>query len=146
MATKRSITAANAILMLSATSLFDVAQQIQGFAADDVFDADAMDIAETQMGVDGKLSAGWVPVSLKQGYTVQADSPSIDVFEQIYAAQQAVREVYWLQGVTTLKAVGKRYTMLNGILRNYKPLPDAKKTLQARKFIIEWESIKAASI
>lgn len=137
---RKTLTAANTVIVFTVPGLFDTPVQIQGFAAEDIFDAEAIDTAETVMGVDGRMSGGYVPAIKKQAYTVQADSDSIDFFENLYAATEAVREVYWINGTITLSSVGKEYTMTNGILRNYKPLPDAKKILQPRKFSIDWES------
>ena len=143
---RKTLTSANSIIMLTAVGLFDTPVQLQGFAAEDIFDAEAFDTAETVLGADGIMSAGWLPNMSKQGYTIQADSDSIDFFEQLYAAQQLIREVYWLNATITLSAVSKEYTMSNGVLRNYKPLPDAKKILQPRKFSIDWTTVTAAPI
>ena len=51
----KTLTAANSVILLTIPSLFPVAQQLQGFSAEDVFDTDQLDTAETMMGVDGKL-------------------------------------------------------------------------------------------
>ena len=138
---KKTLTAANAIIMLSISGLYSVAQQLQGFAAEDVFDADAIDTAETSMGVDGRLSAGLVLNPIKQGFTLQGDSDSIDLFDNWYLAQLAVKDLYWASGSVTLKSIGRKYTMTNGVLQNYKPISDAKKILQPRKFSLVWESV-----
>ena len=142
----KSLTAANAIITLGATGLFPVAQQIQGFAADDVFDAEALDSAEAVMGVDGRLSGGWIPNPVKIGFSVQADSDSVDFFETLYQSQQQARDLYYLFGSVYLKATEKKYTLVKGIMTNYKPLPDAKKILQPRKFMITFESVSQAAI
>lgn len=139
-----TITAANAVLTLSVTNLFPVPQQIQGFAADDVFDTEDLETAETSMGVDGKLSAGFVFNPVKQGFTLQADSASNDFFESIYAAELAARDKFELNGSVLLPAVGKLYTMTTGYMNGYKPISDAKRTLQPRKFMITWQSVLPA--
>ena len=61
-----SITSANAIFLLSISGLYSVPQQLQGFAADDIFDVSGVSPGEVMMGVDGKLSGGFVynPVSM----------------------------------------------------------------------------------
>lgn len=141
-----SITAANAVFMLSITGLFTVPQQLQGFAADDVFDTEAIEPAEVVMGVDGKLSGGFVYVPTKQNITLQADSGSVDLFEQWQKAQRAARDLYYAQGSVVLPGLSKAYTMTRGILSSYSPLADAKKTLQPRKFAITWESVSPAVI
>jgi hypothetical protein len=119
--------------------------QLQGFAADDVYDTDPIESAEFLMGVDGKLSAGWVAVAVKQNYKLQADSPSIpNIFDVWFNAQQAVRDLFPANGVILLTAIGKKFTMTRGFLNGYKPLPDAKKLLQPQTFSITWESVQPA--
>ena len=140
----RTLTAANAVLFIGVAGLFDVPQQIQGFATDDVFDVDNIAPNETAMGVDGKLSAGFVPVAVKQGFTLQADSPSVDFFEQWFAAQRAAREVYFATGSTYLSSVERKYAQVRGVLTDYNPMPTAKKILQPRKFSVLWESVSPA--
>lgn len=140
-----SITAANAILYLSVTSVFPTPQQIQGFAVDDVYDVESLDTAETMMGVDGNLTGGFVNVTVKQGYSLMADSKSVGVFDAWYAAEVATQEKFTANGSVTLMALGKRWTMTKGFLRGYKPIPDAKKTLQPVKFMIEWQNISKAA-
>lgn len=146
MAGGKTLTAANSVLMLSIAGLFDVPQQLQGFAVDDVYDVDAIDSAEIAMGVDGNMSAGWVPKEIRQGVTLQADSDSIVIFEAWYGSQQAARELYFATGSIYLPAVKRKYAMTKGVLQNYMPIASAKKILQPRKFILVWESISQAAI
>lgn len=142
----KSLTAANAVIMLGVTGLYSVPQQIQGFSADDVFDTDAVESAETMAGVDGKLSGGWVYVPRKQNITLQADSDSNEFFENWAAAQDAARELYYGFGLTSLPSLNRAYTMVKGILTSTTPTPSAKKVLQPRKYTITWERLTPAPI
>jgi hypothetical protein len=135
-----SITSTNAVYLLTILRLFPVPQQVQGFSADDIFDTGDVAPAEVMMGLDGKLSGGFVPVPIVQGITLMADSPSNTLFEAWYTAQQAARELYFANAVIQLPAVGTSYVLTNGVLTGYKPSADAKKVLQPRKFSITWES------
>lgn len=134
-----TITSANAVYMLAVTGLFPVPQRLEGFAADDVFDTEALTVAEVVMGVDGRLSAGYTPVPVKQNISLQADSPSIQLFETWYLAQKAAKEVYFCSGIVRLPSVGRSYVLTNGVLTSYPSISDAKKTLQPRKFSVTWE-------
>ena len=136
-----SITSANAVIYLSITGLFPVPQQLQGFAADDITDLGDMASAETSMGVDGKLSAGFVHVPVPQGIMLQADSASNGLFDAWFAAQQAAGEVYFANGIIRDPSVKRTYTLTNGVLTSFKPAADAKKMLQPRKYSITWESV-----
>lgn len=142
----KSITSANAVLTLAVDSVFNTPQRLQGFAADDIYDTDTIDPAETVMGVDGVLSAGFVYVPVKQNFALQADSPSISLFDQWYAAQQAAVDIFRASGVIRLPAVGKSYTMNGGVLTGYKSMPDGKKILQPQRFSITWASIVPAPV
>ena len=133
-----NITSANSIVMIAINSLFPVPQLLQGYAADDVFDTDPLESAETLMGVDGFLSAGFVYVPVQQTYTLQADSPSIFIFDQWWLAQQQNQTIYFAQGSVQLPAINKKYAMIQGVLSNYKIAPDARKVLQPQKFRITW--------
>src|ERR1700735_3244501 len=133
----RTLTAANSIITLSEDAgLFNGPQQLQGFEVDDVTDTNTVKPAEVKMGVDGKKSQGYVPYLVEQGYTIQADSDSIDFFETILTYQQSVQETVQLSGVLDLPGQGKIYTMTNGTLTEGPPVPTLKKIAQARKFMI----------
>jgi hypothetical protein len=141
-----SITAANAILMLSIPGLVPVPQQIQGFAADDVYDVDAIESAEVSMGVDGVMTAGFVYVPVKQNFTLQADSESVGIFDLWWATQQQAADVFYANGGIVLPSLGTKWTQTRGALTSWKPVPDAKKLLQPRKFTVTWQSIIPAVI
>lgn len=136
-----TITSANATIMLAIASVFPTPQQLQGFAADDIFNTDALSSAETLMGVDGRLSAGFVFVPIVQGYTLQADSDSNDLFDQWYQAQQTARELFPASGIVLLTSIGKKWQMNRGFLTTFPPIPDGGKYLKPRKYGITWESV-----
>lgn len=139
-----NLSSANAVIILGITDLFPIAQQIQGFSADDIFSTDPIDTAELVMGVDGKLSAGYVYAMVPQSFTLQADSPSNDFFESWYGAEQVSGNKYSAFGTITLPSIGKVYTMTNGFLSSYPPIADGKKILQPRKYGITWNLITPA--
>lgn len=136
-----SITSATAQLSLGVASLYASPQSIQGFAVDDAFDTEALEVAETAMGVDGVLTGGYVPNPTIMTITLMGDSPSIPFFDNWVGAQRNVRDLYYAFGTIYLVAVGKKYAMTKGILRNYPQMPDAKKTLQPVKYTIVWQSV-----
>lgn len=140
------ITSANSVLMLSIGGLYPTPQLLQGYSADDVFDAEAVDSAETQMGVDGNMSAGFIFVPINWNVTLQADSLSNDIFDNWYAAQQAARAPYWASATVVLPSIGRKWAMTNGVMVSYMPMPAGKKVLQPRKFGIRWERISPAVI
>lgn len=141
MANNRTLTSANAILMLTIAPVYPVAQRIKGFSTDDLTDAESIDTGETSMGIDGRLSAGYVPVAVRQNITLQADSESNDFFENWYLFELAQKEKLTAAGTLIIPATKRQYTMTRGFLRSYVPMPAARKTLQPRRFTLEWQSM-----
>lgn len=136
----KTLTSANSVILLTIPGLLPVPTQLQGFAADDIFDTENVDSAEVVMGLDGRLSGGFVPMPIKQNITIQADSDSVRVFENWYAAQQSARELYYANGLVSIPSVQRKYTARRGILSSHSPAPSAKRILQPRRFTITWES------
>ncbi len=133
-----TLTAADVVLTITQPTLFPVPQQLQGFAADDVFDVDTIQSAETVMGVDGVLSGGFVFAAVPMNIALQADSLSNDVFDIWWTQMQAAKTTYPVTGLAILPAIGKKFDMVNGLLTGYPPIPSAKRILQARRFQITW--------
>ncbi|MDG7050807.1 MAG: hypothetical protein JRZ94_06360, partial [Nitrososphaerota archaeon] len=126
--------------------LFNIPIQIQGFAADDAFTIEDIDMAETMMGVDGKLSGGWIPVPKSLEITLQADSASNDFFDAWVAAESVAKEKYTANGSILLQGTGRLYVLTTGFLKKGNVMPPAKKVLQPRKFTIEFQSITGAPV
>lgn len=143
---KLTITSANSVYMLSIAGLFPTPQRLQGFAADDAFSTEQVQPAEVVMGVDGKMSAGYLPTMTVQTISIQADSESAFMFDEWQAKSRAISEVFWAQALITLPGIARSWTLTNGILTGYTPIPDAKKVLQARTFSITWENVSAVPL
>lgn len=137
------ITAANAVLILSIPGLFPVPVQLQGFAADDVYDLDEIESVETLMGVDGKLSGGYVWRPQPQTITLQADSDSNTVFDTWNQNQKAGLRTYIASGVLTLPSLGIKFIQTVGYLQGYK-LPGAKRVMQPRRYRLTWQDVSLA--
>ncbi|HBW3346582.1 MULTISPECIES: phage tail fiber protein [Klebsiella pneumoniae complex] len=136
-----SITSANSTFLLTVDSVYTTGQALEGYAADDAFSSDAVDKATVIMGVDGRQSAGYIFNPIQQTITIMPDSPSLIIFTNWINAMDAIREVLKCTGNISLPAIGKKYTLTNGVLVNYKPIPDVKKTLQPLPFKISWERV-----
>jgi hypothetical protein len=140
----RTLTSANAILLISVSGLFDSPQRIQGFATDDITDAGDVQPGETMMGVDGRLSAGFVPTQVVQNIALQRDSLSNDMFESWLSSERSTREKYVASGILIVPATQRRYTMIRGFLTSAPPLPSLKRTLQPARYGITWERVDPA--
>lgn len=138
---ERTITSADSTFVISSADFALAATILEGYAADAAFAMDNANIAETSLGVDGKLSAGWVPRSYNQTITLQPDSPSRALFDLLVGAQDAGRTVYRLNAVITLPGNQYSHSLSRGVLKNYSAMANAQKILQPITFQIEWEKV-----
>ena len=136
-----TITSANSVFTLVVAGLFPAPVQLKGYASDKAFTTEAVDLAEVQMGVDGRMTAGFVPNPVKQTITLQADSPSKDIFTAMIQAMKTAREVFYISGSIALPSTGESFALTRGILTNAKQIPDAQKVLQPVDYVITWERI-----
>ena len=136
-----TITSANSVFTIVVPGLFTAPVQLRGYASDKAFTTEAVDLAEVQMGVDGRMTAGFVPNPVKQTITLQADSPSKDIFTAVIQAMKTAREVFYISGSISLPSTGESFTLTRGILTNAKQIPDAQKVLQPVDYVITWESV-----
>jgi hypothetical protein len=136
-----TITGANANITIAIGVIFPAPQQLQGWATDDVYETEAMAIAEVLEGVDGVQSAGLVRVPVRQTFVLQADSPSNAIFDQWYTFQYQTNEIVRASGLTTLPGVKTQWTSLGGVLVSYQPMPSVKKLMQPRRYTISWATI-----
>lgn len=138
----KTITSANSVYTILVAGVIPAPFQLQGFATDAAFETEAADVAETVMGVDGIMSAGFIPFITSQTITLQADSPSIEVFETWLGAMKAVREIFYANGTIALPSVGKSYVLTKGVLKRVTQSPAARKTLQPQVYQLDWNDVQ----
>jgi len=136
-----TITSANSVFTVVVPGLYPVPVQLQGYSSDTAFTTESVQLAEVQMGVDGRMTGGYTPMPVKQTITLQADSPSKDVFSTIIQAIKTAREIFYISASVTLPSTGESFTMRRGILTVGKQIPDAAKVLQPVQYEITWESV-----
>lgn len=124
-----TLTVANSALFATVEGLYPSAQRLQGYAADDAFDFTEVENGEYSMGIDGNLSAGFVFYEVPFAITLQADSPSVLLFENIWNYEAANRTKLVHNWTVTIPDLGRRYDLKNGFMRSYKA-PSGKKILQ----------------
>jgi len=136
-----TITSANSAFSIAVLNLYDSPQNVQGYAADDAFSAEAVEMAEIVMGVDGHMSGGFIfnPTNLK--IAIMPDSPSLPIFENWMTAQRTAREVYYANATIIVPSINRKYSLINGILKSGNKIVNAKKVLEAVSFVIAWEQV-----
>ena len=140
----RTLTATNSVFTISVEGVYK-GVRVEGFATDDAFSLGAKQTGVGMVGVDGKFSYGYTPSVTEQNITLQADSESIDLFDAIYKLQENAREAYLLQAEIRVPSTRKVYTLTNGVLTSYTPMPDHKQTLSPQSFTIVWGKVTPSS-
>src|SRR5208282_708438 len=92
------ITAADCIFMLGVNNVFSNPLQLQQFAADDIFDSEQLTMAEYLMGADGYLTGGFINVPTPMTIALNADSPSIAIFDTWYLYMKQNQTLTWAFG------------------------------------------------
>lgn len=146
MADTTTITSANSVFTLVAAGIFPAPVQLQGYSSDKAVVTDAIDLAEIQMGVDGRMTAGYVPMPTKQTISLQADSPSRAIFSAIAQATKTARDTFFLSGTLVLPGTGESYTFTRGVISNIKQIPDLLKVLSPIDIQITWESVSPSVV
>lgn len=136
-----TITSADATYALSVTNLYPTAQVLQGYAADAMFAVSDTDYAVTVRGADGKLSAGFVFGQYIQTITIMPDSPSREIFETWAQTSRTAIAVFRCNATILMPAIGRKFTLTNGVLLRSRLHPDANRVLQAVPYQVEWESV-----
>lgn len=139
-----TITVANSVFTIMAAGLFPAPVQLAGYSVEKAFTNEAVDMTEEQMGVDGRMTAGFIFMPVPMTVSLQADSPSKVIFTAIVAAQKTARDIYWLSGSIQLPSLGESYTLTRGVLKTPKQMPDANKVAAAMDFKMVWERIDRA--
>ena len=124
-----TLTVANSVVSMTVEALYPASQRLQGYAADDAFDFTETENGEYQMGIDGTLSAGFVFNEVPFTITLQADSPSLTLFENIWNYETANRTKLTHNWTITIPDLARRYDLKNGFMKSYKA-PSGKKILQ----------------
>lgn len=130
------ITSANSVVTLQC-SLFSV--RLQQFSADTAYEGEDDQVAETRIGVDGKMVAGQVPNIKVVNLHLEASSPSLQYLQLLKRAMEVNRTVYPVNMVISQPSIGKRITYSTGVLQSAKDLADGKKVLEPTQWTFHFQ-------
>lgn len=130
------ITSANSVVTLQC-SLFSV--RLQQFSADTAYEGEDDQVAETRIGVDGKMVAGQVPSIKVVNLHLEASSPSLQYLQLLKRAMEVNRTVYPVNMVISQPSIGKRITYSTGVLQSAKDLADGKKVLEPTQWTFHFQ-------
>lgn len=138
------ITSANATVAMSVGGLFSV--NLENFSADSSFTSDTVQAAETRMGVDGHMAAGFTPAIKTITINLEAGSPSTEYMQLLRQVQEVNMKPYKVQMVISIQSIGKRYTFSEGVLQSYKDLPDGQNVLSPTQWVFHFEGMSAEGL
>ncbi|HEI8419012.1 TPA: hypothetical protein SLE42_002996 [Morganella morganii] len=111
----KTITSANAVLMLRCEGVYDDYIRIQGFQVDNAWEFGEANIGETRMGVDGKQSIGYTPHETPWTLYLEANSVSTQVMENIRKDFNSNMETRFIEIIVEIPSIGKRYQGKGGM-------------------------------
>ena len=136
-----NITSANATAYMVVKDLYPTGFPLNNFSTDQAVDQGEDTIAETRMGVDGYMAAGYVPSIKTVNIQFEAASPSVPYLDNVYLASQKNRRTYEIMLVVKVPAVNRTYTYSGGVLKTGKVLPALKKTLDPVSYGFDFEKM-----
>ena len=140
------ITSANSSAVLTVEEIAPNGIQLEGYGTDQSISGDAVDIAETRKGIDGKMAAGYVPSIFPVTITLEANSPSYPRLCELWEASQTNRKIYPCTLTVTVPSIGQSFTYANGVLKNGSPFPTHSKILDPTTWQFDFESVERTSI
>ena len=132
---KKTLTAANCVLLFRCEGIYDSYVQLTGFQADNIFNLGDITLAQTVAGADGNLSGGFVFNAQTFGLNLEANSPSLAILENCAANFLKNKEIVAVDFQLTLPSIGKTasfsgfYTQHSGV--------SATKLLQGSQSVFE---------
>lgn len=128
-----TITSANAVLMIRCKGVYDEFVRIQGFKADDAWDFGEANIGESRMGVDGLQSIGYTPHEVTWGFSLEANSVSRKIMENIRKDFNQNMEVRLIDIVLEIPSIKARHSA-SGAWTSLTGGTSGKKLLDGQKY------------
>lgn len=125
-----NVTSANATVVMVVEGLYPQGVKLEEFSTDAAVSQGDDTLAETRMGVDNVMVAGYVDAIKTVTVTLEPSSPSVPYLNNLIRASRANRKVYPVSLIVNLPATGQTITYSDGVLKSGKLLPDVNQTLQ----------------
>lgn len=140
------ITSTNSTVILTVEDLFPQGVTLEGFSVDTIISSDEVTMAETRMGVDGKMASGYVPSPKSVTISLEANSPSQEVFNVIYGATEATKKIYKCNLSVNVPSLKRSYNWVDGCVVSGKPTSDVKKTLDPTSWKLTFTTLEISRI
>lgn len=141
MATNYNITSANSTLVMNATAAGLTNVVCDEYAADRMFDIEAVTNGEFLFTADGKLKAGYVfnpkPVTI----SVMPTSNFAAALDRLVSVESTLLDKVQINFVLSIPSLGVTYNLVGGFLNTWGQAPSAGRVLQPRVAQFTFESI-----
>lgn len=136
------ITSANATAVMTIDELYPAGIRMQQFSTDAGIVSESLEVAETQIGVDGIMAAGVTPNILPITITLQPNSETTTAFEHLMEATNANRRLYECNLTIKLPSVGKTLQFSHGVLKTGNPMPSINRVLAPTTWVFHFERME----
>ena len=139
------LTSADSTLILVCAELYPSGIQIEGFSTDSILTGEDITIAETRMGVDGRLSAGYTPTPKNVVITLEASSPSLEVMQNIFQYMQSTKTQPECSMTIQIPSMRQVASLVQGCMTKGRLIPDLKKLLDPTSWSFTFAEIKVST-
>lgn len=139
------LTDADATLILTCEELYPNGVQLEGFGADGIMSGEDITVAETRMGVDGRLSAGYTPTVKNVVITLEASSPSLEVMQNIWQYMQSTMSQPECTLTVNIPSLNQTAVYTQGCMTKGRPIPDLKTMLDPTQWSFAFAKIKVST-
>ncbi|MCC8189703.1 MAG: hypothetical protein LIP77_03560 [Planctomycetes bacterium] len=126
--------------------LYPAGVTIQQWSADAAISLTQLQIAETRIGVDGFMAAGFVPRIQIVTINLEASSPSFRWMANIWEMMRANRTIYQCGLVVTAPSIGYTFNWKNGVLHSGTPFAAVSQVLGPTSWIFHFERMDSSRI
>jgi hypothetical protein len=138
------ITSANATVAMSvAEGLFSI--NLENFSADSSFTSDTVQAAETRMGVDGHMAAGYVPNIKTMTIQLEASSPSRRYMQTIQKAMIANQRLYKVSLTAIIPSIGEQVIWSEGVMQNGTVTSTAARVMEPTAWTFHFEKYERSA-
>jgi hypothetical protein len=139
------ITSANAKLILTCEELYPSGVEVMMFSTNQAVSSDALQTAETRMGVDGHMAAGYVPNIKSVTVQLEASSPSRRYFQTIHKAMIANQRIYKVSLTAIIPSIGEEVIWSEGVLQNGSITSTAARVLEPTSWVMHFEKYERSA-
>ncbi len=141
-----NITSANASAILTVESLYPSGIVLEQFSIDQGIIMEDVQYSVSRMGIDGKMTSGFIPSIKSVNIVLEASSPSLVALTQLAEMMVQNKTTYACNLMVEIPALSKSFNFSNGVLESGKIFPENKKVLEPVNFRFQFESFTTSSL